>query len=60
MRWCVLSQILEFMCHLWSNDISAVAQVLKSFDEDHSSPFDGLHEEVSPEVLSSLEEKQGK
>ena len=35
-----------------------MAHVLKCFDEDHSSPFDGLHEEVSPEVLGSLEEKQ--
>lgn len=60
MGWRILSQILEFMCHLRSDDISAVTQVLKSLDEDHSSPFDGLHEEISPVVLGSLEEKQGK
>ncbi len=58
MHWCILSEILKFMCHFRSDYISAMAQILKSLDKDNSSPFDCFYENIPPIAFSTFEEKQ--
>ena len=51
MKRCILSQILNFSCHIRTNDISSVTKILKSFDEDNSGSFDCFDEKTEPIVL---------
>lgn len=58
MSWRVFSQVLKFVSQLRSDYVSAVAQVLKSFDENHSSSFDWLDKEVHPKGFSVIKQKK--
>jgi hypothetical protein len=49
----------ELLSHFWSNDISSMTEVLKSFNPDNSGPFDGRDEEVEPEILGFFKEEEG-
>lgn len=50
----VLSEMSKSLGHLWADDVSAMAKILKGFNPNDSCPFNCGYEQLEPNLFGCL------